>query len=114
MRGKLLVRMTRLTIKENSIFARIAAWKLGANQVAMVLGSTIHLHGCTKSAFLSNTKWLRHEVAHVHQWQKFGKLKFIYRYLIESLKKGYYNNRFEAEARSKEEDLDLLNDFYII
>ena len=35
-------------------------------------------------------------------------------YLLETARKGYYNNRFEAEARSKEEDLNILDGIQFI
>lgn len=98
----------KVTIVENSTLARIAAIKLKANNVAMVLGRTIYLHGTTKEAFLQNKCWLRHEIAHVLQWQKMGKLRFGIMYLVESVRKGYYNNKFEVEARSKEHDQFIL------
>ena len=89
-------------IKENSWLARIAAKKLKADSVAMVLGKTIHLHNSSKEDFLKNKKWVRHELCHVQQFQQYGFIGFIVRYLIESVRHGYYNNRFEVEAREAE------------
>jgi hypothetical protein len=85
-----------------------------ANSVAMVIGKTIHLHNATRQQFLSNQRWVRHEIAHVYQWLELGKAGFLFKYLIESFRKGYYNNRFEVEARMKEYDLDILNDVTIV
>jgi hypothetical protein len=63
-----------LKIKESSGFARIARLVLKSRNVAMVLGNTIHLSGVSREAFLAL-------------------------YLLESIKHGYYNNRFEVAAR---------------
>lgn len=91
------------TIRENSWLARIAAWKLGSKSVAFVLGSTIHLHNVSREEFLINRRWVKHELKHIDQFRQHGYLQFIWKYLVESLRKGYYNNKYEAEARQAEE-----------
>ncbi len=106
--------MTKVTIKENSLIARIAAYKLRCNSLAMVIGETIHLHNSTKQDFLSNEPWVRHEVAHIKQYSQLGFIRFIALYLIESVKRGYKKNRFEVEARQKENDLSILSEVYFI
>lgn len=90
------------TIKENSLLARIAAFKLGTKRVAMVIGNTIHLYNTTKEEFLNDKRWLKHELCHIRQFKQHGYFIFIIKYVWESIKKGYYNNRFEAEARAAE------------
>ena len=90
------------TIKENSWLARIAAFKLGTKRVAMVIGNTIHLYNTTKEEFLNDKRWLKHELCHIRQFKQHGFFMFIIKYVWESIKKGYYNNRFEAEARAAE------------
>ena len=90
-------------IKENSWLAKVAAKKLKADCVAMVLGKTIHLHNTTKDNFLSDECWLKHELCHIKQFREHGYFLFVVKYLWESLRKGYYNNRFEVEAREAEE-----------
>jgi hypothetical protein len=90
-------------IKENSWVAKFAAKKLRANSVAMVLGKTIHLYGSTKENFINDERWLKHELCHVKQFEKHGYLPFVTKYLWESLKFGYYNNKFEIEARESED-----------
>jgi len=97
-----------IMIKENSWRARIAARQLKGTRAAIVFKNVIYLWGVDKEAFLLNLSWARHEVAHVYQYKKYGLARFIWLYLLETARSGYYNNRFEAEARSKEEDLSIL------
>jgi hypothetical protein len=101
--------MIAVNIKENSWMAKLAAHQLKADKVAMVIGRTIHLYNASKQEFLSNKKWLRHEIAHVKQCRKLGVARFLFLYLMESFSKGYENNRFEIEARQHEKDLHILD-----
>ena len=89
-------------IKENSWVAKIAAKKLHSNAVAIVLGKTIYLHNTTREDFLKDERWVKHEICHVQQFQQYGFFMFIIKYLYESIKVGYYNNKFEIEAREAE------------
>ena len=89
-------------IKEKSLLAKFAAKKLRANSVAMVLGKTIHLYGSTRQNFLADERWVRHEMCHVKQFKQHGYLPFVIKYLWESLRVGYYNNKFEIAARDAE------------
>ena len=93
----------KFIINENSWLAKLAAKKLKRNAVAMVLGKTIHLHNTTKTEFLQDEKWLKHERCHINQFKQHGYILFIVKYLLESMRNGYYNNRFEVEARQAEE-----------
>ena len=101
MPGKKLVDNS-LNVKENSWLAKIAARKLSSQSVAMVLGKTVHLHNTTKEDFLQNKKWVRHELCHIKQFRQHGYIGFVAKYVWESLRKGYYNNRIEIEARAAE------------
>jgi len=92
------------TIKENSPWAKIAAKKMKSRSVAMVLGKTIHLHNISKQDFLDDERLVKHELCHVRQYQKHGYVGFLIKYLWESYRKGYYNNKFEIEARKAEEE----------
>ena len=94
----------RYTVKENSWIARIAAWKLDAASVAIVLGHTIHLHNTKRDEFLRNEQWVRHELCHIRQFEEHGFVLFILKYLLESIRHGYYNNKYEIEARQSEND----------
>jgi hypothetical protein len=91
-----------LSIKENSWIARMAARKLHSDNVAIVVGKTIHLHNVSKENFLKDTCWVKHEMCHIRQFEKHGFVTFICKYLYESMKNGYYNNKYEVEAREAE------------
>lgn len=101
----------RISIKEKSFVAKIAARKLKSDHVAMVLGNTIYLSGAGRADLLNNKSWLRHELKHVEQQLRYGCLWFLLLYLWESIRHGYYNNRFEQEARAAEHAPSLLEDF---
>lgn len=90
------------SIKENSWIAKLAAFKLKTKRVAIVIGNTIHLHHTSKEAFLNDERWVKHELCHVKQFQQNGFVPFIIKYVWESIKKGYYNNKYEVEAREAE------------
>lgn len=89
-------------IKENSFLARIAAYRLRSSRVAMVWGKQILLFGVSKNEFLASSKWVKHEMEHVRQFAYYGFFKFLFLYLIESIKNGYQNNKFEIAARRAE------------
>ena len=42
---------------------------------------------------------IAHEYCHTQQWNKIGLLKFPFKYLIELIKSGYLDNKYEVEAR---------------
>jgi hypothetical protein len=98
-------------IKERSLIAQVAAWKLGAPRVAIVVGRTIHLHNATRADLLQNPRWLRHELQHILQYRRYGWFFFLCRYLWQSLRRGYYNNKYEAEARHAETD-ETITDLF--
>lgn len=94
--------MDNIRIKEDSWVAKLAAIKLGTSNVAIVLGSTIHLHNTSKQDFLGNRNWVKHELCHIGQFKKHGFLLFILKYSLESIRHGYHNNKYEIEARACE------------
>jgi hypothetical protein len=100
--------MEHVTIKVNSWLAAMAAKRLRTKRIALVLGHTIHLHGTTIKEFISNKRWLLHELKHVEQYERLGMIPFLWRYLLESVRNGYYNNKFEVEARNAESNEKLL------
>lgn len=86
-------------IVERSPFARIARMVLRSKNVAMVLGKTIHLSGVNRHSFLKDEGWVAHELCHIRQFEEHGFLRFLWLYLRESMRVGYYNNKYEVEAR---------------
>ncbi|MCB2409421.1 hypothetical protein [Hymenobacter lucidus] len=86
-------------IIENSPLARMARLKLKAGSVAMVLGSSIHLSGATREQFLSDPYWVAHEMEHIRQFQQYGRFGFLWRYVRDWARHGYYNIPFEVQAR---------------
>ena len=91
-----------ISIKENSSIAKIGARILGTDDVAMVIGKTIYLYNIPKALFLEDTNWIKHELRHIRQFREHGFVPFIFKYLWESMRKGYYQNKFEVEARKAE------------
>ncbi|MFD1467386.1 hypothetical protein ACFQ48_04045 [Hymenobacter caeli] len=86
----------------NSPLARVARAVLGGNaRVAMVIGGTVHLSGASRAEFLADPEWVAHEQVHLRQYREQGLLPFLYRYLVESARVGYYNNKYEVEAREE-------------
>ncbi|MBO9729275.1 MAG: DUF4157 domain-containing protein [Chitinophaga sp.] len=104
----------RCRIHENSWLAKIAARSMRVQSVAMVLGRTIHLYGASRERFLSDVSWMRHEACHVKQYQQLGFYGFLWKYLAQYLRNGYYNNELEVAARASEGDPDILNDIEIV
>lgn len=90
-------------IKENSWIAKLAAKRLKSENIAIVIGKTIHLYHVSQQDFLKDEKWVKHEMCHIAQFKKYGFVNFIFKYLVESMRTGYYNNKYEIEARSAEE-----------
>ncbi|MCJ8165443.1 hypothetical protein MKJ04_11370 [Pontibacter sp. E15-1] len=86
-------------VVERSLFARIARMVLKSSNVAMVLGKSIHLSGVSRESFLKDEGWLAHELCHIRQFQEHGFLRFLWLYLRESMRVGYYHNKYEVEAR---------------
>lgn len=93
-----------ICIKEKSLMARVAALLMREQRIAIVFGNTIHLWNASKEELIRNKTWLQHELIHVEQFKKYGYTKFIFMYLCELVKKGYYKNKFEVEARAKKNE----------
>jgi len=73
---------------------RVGGWCLGPRSVAAIaLGRTVWI---ARDADLT-PELLLHEHAHVEQWRTVR--WFAARYVWESLRRGYSNNRFEIAAR---------------
>lgn len=94
-----------IKLKENSWLAGLAARKMAADSVALVVGRTIYLHNISSEAFMACPGWVRHELKHVEQFKREGYVRFLLLYSWYSLKYGYYNNPFEIEAREAEKQV---------
>lgn len=101
----------RVIVKTDSFLARIACRWMKSNSVAMVMGKTIHVYGARPMDLLNNMDWLLHEMVHIRQFEENGYIRFIGLYLLESMKHGYHNNRYEIEARDRTRQLDSLGIF---
>jgi hypothetical protein len=76
----------------NSWYAR-----LHGRMAATTRRNKIYLRGDVDS-FAADPSLLLHEYCHVlHQWHT--KRLSVWKYLLESARRGYWNNRFEIEAR---------------
>lgn len=71
---------------------------------AVTIGSTIIVHPRVQIS----PRLLRHELAHVAQWQQ-QPFTFPLRYVLNHLCYGYTNNPFEVEARSAEQSMRRPN-----
>jgi hypothetical protein len=99
----------KVRVRENSWLARTAARNLGYQQAAMVFGHTIHLHNTSLEKFFARPAWVMHELKHVEQYERLGTVPFLLKYLLEYVRRGYWNNAIEAEARAAETDRGLLD-----
>lgn len=104
----------KVFIKVNSFWAFLAARKLKTSNIALVIGRTIFLHQTTAENFMLSKRWLLHELKHVEQFQRLGSFRFLWKYLVESITKGYHQNALEVEARAAETDTSLLDNFELI
>ena len=97
-----------------SPLARIARLVLGSQRVAMVVGQTVHLSGATREQFLADAEWVAHELVHLRQYKEHGLLPFLWKYLLESARMGYYQNRYEVEAREEARRVVLADPNHVL
>ena len=82
----------RVRVIERSLFARVHSC-----DHATTRRRRIYLRGSAED-FFRNSALMLHEYCHVlKQWEP--RRLTTWRYLLESLRRGYWNNRFEIEAR---------------
>ena len=87
--------LAELRYRRGGLPLRIGGLMLGQPTVAgITLGRTIFLAPATRL----EPELLLHEFRHVQQFSE-GRT-FPFRYIWESLRRGYYANRYEADARS--------------
>ena len=106
--------MQNLKTWTRSPLARVARLVLGSQRVAMVVGKTVHLSGATREQFLADAEWVAHEQAHLRQYQEHGLLPFLWKYLVESARVGYYQNKYEVEARVEARRVVLANPNHVL
>jgi len=107
-------RLMQVKIREHSRLAYLGARMLGTSSVALTWGPCIHLHGVSRQDFLNNKPWVCHELVHVHQFRQYGLWGFTFRYLWEGMRKGYKRNRWELEANTHQNNLQLLDDVIFV
>ena len=86
--------LARVSFRRGGLPPRVAGWCLGQRSVAAItLWKTIWL-GANTSA---SEELLLHELRHVQQFEASWTFPFLY--VWESVRRGYWNNRFEVDAR---------------
>ena len=101
---------SRMTVAEGpvpeGVAVRAARWLpviagrlsgMQAPAAAVTLGRTIIVHPRVELT----GRLLRHELAHVRQWQRYP-VTFPARYILSHLRYGYEANPYEVEARAAE------------
>ena len=106
--------MQKLQTWTNSPLAFIARRVLKARRVAMVVGQTVHLSGASREEFLADAEWVAHEAVHLRQYRENGLLPFLWKYLIESARVGYYHNKYEVEAREEARRVVLADPTHVL
>jgi hypothetical protein len=87
--------LKELRLRRGGFPLRVGGWMLGqATVAAITLGRTIFLAPSTRL----DPALLLHELRHVQQFSE--RKTFPVRYIWESLRRGYYANRYEADARN--------------
>ncbi|MDB4949280.1 MAG: hypothetical protein JWM27_1929 [Gemmatimonadetes bacterium] len=88
-----------VTLRRGRLVTAIGGWmgRMGAPAAAVTLRRTIVVD---RDVALS-PRLLAHELEHVRQWSAVP--LFPLRYALESARRGYWNNRFEVEARAAED-----------
>jgi hypothetical protein len=82
----------QVRVIEHSLFVR-----LHGRAIATTRRRRIYLRG-SAADFFQDPSLMLHEYCHVlKQWEP--RTLTLWRYLVESLRRGYWNNRFEIEAR---------------
>ncbi len=91
--------LASLRLRRGGLPARIGGWALGQRSVAAItLWRTVFLGDEVEP----NAELLLHEARHVQQF--LGDSAFPIKYLWESVRHGYYANRFERDAREYAHD----------
>ena len=91
----------KIKIKENSRIAKLAARINKQDRYAVTIGRTIYIN-CSEEEFFARTWWMRHELTHVKQYNRYGVGRFLATYLFYSLFRNYSDIPFEKEAIAAE------------
>jgi hypothetical protein len=83
-----------IRLRRGGLAPRLGGWCLGQRCVA---GITFGRWVWLAPDVVATAELLLHEVRHVHQFQALR--GFPLRYVWESLRRGYLNNRYEVDAR---------------
>ena len=86
--------VAQVRVFEHSWYARLH----GRRAVATTRRERIYLRG-SADEFFADPRLMLHEYCHVVRQWRGGRLT-VARYLTECLRRGYWNNRFEIEARA--------------
>ena len=87
--------LTILSLRRGGLPPRIGGWFLGQSGVAAItLRQTIYFGAHTRL----DAPLLLHELRHVEQFRE--RKSFPVRYIWESLRRGYHQNRYEVDARA--------------
>ena len=91
----------KVRVVENSAIAKVVA-KIKREEIyAITFGKTIFI-SCKKEEFLAQEWWVKHELAHVRQYEKHGILRFLALYTYYAVFHPKSVNPFELEAETAE------------
>lgn len=95
----------RVCLRANRWIPQVGGWLAGTRgpAAAVTLGHTIFVH----PRITMTRQLLVHELVHVRQWE--ADALFPLRYALEWVRRGYWNNRYEQEARAAEIDSDIIS-----
>lgn len=82
-------------VREASVIIKVVGIFTGSGANAITVGNIVYV----LPEYINNTIVVCHELAHVEQQRRLGRLKFYVAYLVESFISGYRNNKYEVEAR---------------
>jgi hypothetical protein len=77
------------------------ASKLTPGTEGVTLGENIYIWPPEKA---ENKRLIKHEMCHVRQWERYGKIGFLSRYIYEFIKYGYKASPLELEATLAEKE----------
>jgi len=91
----------KVRVVENSALAKIVAKIKGEELYAITFGKTIFIN-CKKEEFFEKEWWVKHELAHVRQYEKHGTLRFLALYIYYAVFHRKSVHPFELEAETAE------------